>query len=282
MSRLVLSSRVPRLWAMRPSRHYLAPPSGGLSGPVSGVLSPVRFGSVRFGSVRFRSVLSSYQFRLLISIDPVSLELSLIRRLLSIKFRLIRLLITVSSGPVSGPVLCPVLSPVGSDPATRGRSDRLPVPRSPFVPRVAGASCGRIPRLAVGRIAFLILVSCLSGLLVICVCRCRAGFPVLGCQSGHAQSSPLRSAPVRCLVLSCPVESHDSGPCALPATVWRRSRGGPRSGPGGAVARRLGQVPAERSLDASVRSWRSGRSTPRSGPVSIYCWLVVSRQLSFG
>ena len=76
-----------------------------------------------------------------------------------------------------------------------------------------------------------------------------------------------------CLVLSCPVESHDSGPCARPVTVWRRSRGGPRSGPGGAVARRLGQVPAERSLDASVRSWRSGRSTPTclvlSGPCTL-------------
>ena len=178
MSRLVLSSRVPRLWAMRPSRHYLAPPSGGLSGPVSGVLSPVRFGSVRFGSVRFRSVLSSYQFRLLISIDPVSLELSLIRRLLSIKFRLIRLLITVSSGPVSGPVLCPVLSPVGSDPATRGRSDRLPVPRSPFVPRVAGASCGRSLVWSEPRLAGASCGRSLFGLLVTCLCRSRAGFPV--------------------------------------------------------------------------------------------------------
>ena len=59
------------------------------------------------------------------------------------------------------------------------------------------------------------------------------------------------------------------GPCARPVTVWRRSRGGPRSGPGGAVARRLGQVPAERSLDASVRSRRSGRSTPRSGTLTV-------------
>ena len=75
--------------------------------------------------------------------------------------------------------------------------------------------------------------------------------------------------------MSCPVESHDSGPCARPVTVWRRSRGGPRSGPGGAVARRLGQVPAERSLDASVRSRRSGRSTPTchvlSGPCTRLC-----------
>ena len=172
----------------------------------------IRFGSVRFGSVRFRSVLSGYQFHLLVSIDPVSLdsllvsrgsvtgsvrlgsvrlgqssligsgpvslELSLIRRLLSSKFRLIRLLITVSSGPVSGPVLCPVLSPVGSDPATRGRSDRLPVPRSPFVPRVAGASCGRSLVWSEPRLAGASCGRSLFGLLVTCLCRSRAGFPV--------------------------------------------------------------------------------------------------------
>ena len=65
------------------------------------------------------------------------------------------------------------------------------------------------------------------------------------------------------------------GHAPVSVTVRRRSRGGPRSGPGGAVARRLGQVPAERSLDASVRSWRSGRSTPTclvlSGPCTRLC-----------
>ena len=138
LSCLVLSGRVPRLWAMCPSSHRTAPLAGrasvrsrrsGRSTPRSGpggavarrlgpvppryvsclvwamhpslsqfgaargaVLgpvphgTPVRFGSVRFGLVRFRSVLSGDQFNLLISIDPVSLEFSLIRRLPSIRF----------------------------------------------------------------------------------------------------------------------------------------------------------------------------------------------------
>ncbi len=37
----------PRLWAMRPSCYRLAPLSGGLSGPLSGVLSTAWFGPVR-------------------------------------------------------------------------------------------------------------------------------------------------------------------------------------------------------------------------------------------
>ena len=124
------------VWAMHPSMSPFGAARGAGLGPVLHG-TPVRFSSIRFGSVRFRSVLSSYQFHLLVSIDPVS-----------------------------------------------------------------------------------IVMSCL----------------------GHVPVS---------------------------VTVRRRSRGGPRSGPGGAVARRLGQVPAERSLDASVRFQRSGRSTPRSGTPTV-------------
>ena len=88
VSCLVLSSRVPRLWALRPSSPRLAPPSGGLSGPVpSRYPSSVRFGSVRFSSIQIGPFQLPVPF-----IDPVSLEFSPIRRLLSIKFRLIKLL----------------------------------------------------------------------------------------------------------------------------------------------------------------------------------------------
>ena len=68
--------------------------------------------------------------------------------------------------------------------------------------------------------------------------------------------SPLRSAPVRCLVLSCLVRSS-------PTTLGHAPVQSPFGAARGAG---LGQVPAERLLDASVRSRRSGRSTPRSGP----------------
>ena len=93
------------------------------------------------------------------------------------------------------------------------------------------------------------------------------------------QSSLIGSGPVSCPVLSGRVprlwamrpSSHRLAPLAGRASVRSRRSGcsTPRSGPGGAVARRLGQVPAELSLDASVRSRRSGRSTPRSGTPTV-------------
>ena len=66
------------------------------------------------------------------------------------------------------------------------------------------------------------------------------------------------------IVMSC------LGHVPVSVTVRRRSRGGPRSGPGGAVARRLGQVPAERSLDASVR-YLHGTCHVLSGPCARLC-----------
>ena len=95
-----------------------------------------------------------------------------------VKFGLFR------SGVQSAPVLCLLLSPVGSDPSSRS---------------VESTTCVPLP------------CSCLSWASCSCLCRSRAGFPVwpLGCQSGLAQSSPLWSAPVLCLVLSCPVGSRE-------------------------------------------------------------------------